>query len=231
MISCPGCRHKHKTIKFISTNFIPEKSSSTTRAFCNSSKLLRISLNQSGMFDLCHHVTHFLSLTVDLKKRMTWAISKFWSAHSMSPAICLHKPVTCQLYCNIFDQQDKTISDRSLGQSYHHDVILQLAAADGQMQVSHGSQPVLQRGAAIIYHIFHRKVVCRGPALVVLVPVDGIRPDAGSWIYIRQVRAQPLQINTASLLVAGVTTYLSALVTRYTSVNNWRLMRSPKRYH
>lgn len=30
-------------------------------------------------------------LTLDLKKRMTWAMSKFWSAHSMSPAICSHK--------------------------------------------------------------------------------------------------------------------------------------------
>lgn len=68
-------------------------------------------------------------------------------------------------------------------ESYHHDVVLQLAAADGQLQVSHGSQLVLQRGAAIIYHIFHRKVVCRGPALIVFVPGDRIRTDAGSWIY------------------------------------------------
>lgn len=32
-----------------------------------------------------------VNLTFDLKKRITWAISKFWSAHSMSPAICLHR--------------------------------------------------------------------------------------------------------------------------------------------
>lgn len=32
-----------------------------------------------------------INLTFDLKKRITWAMSKFWSAQSMSPAICLHK--------------------------------------------------------------------------------------------------------------------------------------------
>lgn len=53
---------------------------------------------------------------------------------------------------------------------YHHGVILQLAAAYGELQVSHGTKTVLQRGAAIIYNVLHREVVGRGPALKVLVP-------------------------------------------------------------
>lgn len=54
--------------------------------------------------------------------------------------------------------------------SYHHDVVLQLAAAYGQLQVGHGPELVLQRGTAVIYHIFHREVVSCGPALKVLIP-------------------------------------------------------------
>lgn len=53
---------------------------------------------------------------------------------------------------------------------YHHDVILQLAAAYSELQVSHGTETVLQCGAAIIYNVLHREVVGRGPALKVLVP-------------------------------------------------------------
>lgn len=54
--------------------------------------------------------------------------------------------------------------------SYHHDVILQLAAAYGQLQVSHGPQTVLQRSAAVIYDVLHGEVIGCGPALVVLIP-------------------------------------------------------------
>lgn len=98
---------RHKTVRFIWTNFIPNKTFYKIRAFCITSKLTRSSQSK---FDICHHVTHFLSLTVDLKKRMTWAISKFWSAHSMSPAICLHKPsFPLQHGCNSFDQRVETI--------------------------------------------------------------------------------------------------------------------------
>lgn len=149
---------------------------------------------------------------------------------------CLQQPV-CNKPCSalssiatfLISNKAKTI--RALGQSYHHDVILQLAAAYGQLQVSHSSQLVLQRGAAVVYHIFHREVVCRGPALIVLVPGDGIRMDAGSWIYIYKAsggttsRKNQHQVTSC----AAVRTHLSAFVTRYTSVNNCRLMRSPKR--
>lgn len=119
---------------------------------------------------------------------------------------CLQQPV-CNKPCSalssiatfLISNKAKTI--RALGQSYHHDVILQLAAAYGQLQVSHSSQLVLQRGAAVVNHIFHREVVCRGPALIVLVPGDGIRMDA-EYTYTRQVGAQHLgKINTRSLLV------------------------------
>lgn len=54
--------------------------------------------------------------------------------------------------------------------AYHHDVVLQLAATYGQLQVSHGPEAVLQRSAAIVHHIFHREVIRCGPALIVLIP-------------------------------------------------------------
>lgn len=54
--------------------------------------------------------------------------------------------------------------------SYHHDVVLQLATAYGQLQVGHGPEAVLQRSAAIIYHVFHREVISCGPALIMLIP-------------------------------------------------------------
>lgn len=59
---------------------------------------------------------------------------------------------------------------QQMDSSYHHDVVLQLAAAYGQLQVSHGPETVLQRSAAVIYDVFHREVIGCGPALIVLIP-------------------------------------------------------------
>ena len=53
---------------------------------------------------------------------------------------------------------------------YHHDVILQPAAAYGELQVSHGAQPVVQCCAAIVDHVLQWEVVGCGPALKVLIP-------------------------------------------------------------
>ena len=59
---------------------------------------------------------------------------------------------------------------QQMDSSYHHDVVLQLAAAYDQLQVGHGPEAVLQRRAAVIYNVFHREVISCGPALVVLIP-------------------------------------------------------------
>ena len=53
---------------------------------------------------------------------------------------------------------------------YHHDVVLQLSAADDQLQISHGSEAVLQRRAAVIHNVSNREVISCGPALIVLIP-------------------------------------------------------------
>ena len=53
---------------------------------------------------------------------------------------------------------------------YHHDVVLQPATAYGELQVSHGAQPVVQRRAAVVDHVLHWEVVGCGPALKVLIP-------------------------------------------------------------
>lgn len=55
---------------------------------------------------------------------------------------------------------------------YHHDVVRQPAAAYGELQVGHGAEAVLQRGAAVVDDVLHREVVGCGPALEVLVPED-----------------------------------------------------------
>ena len=49
------------------------------------------------VYVVIHQKEHICYLTLDLKKRRTWAISKFWSAQSISPAIC---PQTCCLKNN-----------------------------------------------------------------------------------------------------------------------------------
>jgi hypothetical protein len=56
---------------------------------------------------------------------------------------------------------------------YHHDIVLQLAAADGELQVSHCSEPALKGCAAVIHYILHREVIGRCPALIVLIPGMG----------------------------------------------------------
>lgn len=62
------------------------------------------------------------------------------------------------------------LQHQQMDSSYHNDIILQLAAAYGQLQVSHGPETVLQRSAAVIYNVFHREVICCGPAFIVLIP-------------------------------------------------------------
>lgn len=59
---------------------------------------------------------------------------------------------------------------RQTDSSYHYDVVLQLAAAYGQLHVSHGPKTVLQCSAAVVDHIFHWEVIGCGPALIVLIP-------------------------------------------------------------
>lgn len=85
------------------TNCIPNITLHEIITYCITSKLPRTWPNESSAFEMCHYVTRF-PLTVDLKKRMTWAMSKFWSAHSMSPATCLQQTMFHpQLHCNISD--------------------------------------------------------------------------------------------------------------------------------
>lgn len=53
---------------------------------------------------------------------------------------------------------------------YHHDVILKVAASDGQVQVSDGPKPILQSGATIIHQILHWEVIGSCPPLIMFVP-------------------------------------------------------------
>lgn len=53
---------------------------------------------------------------------------------------------------------------------YHHDVVLKMAASDGQLQVSDSPEPILQSGATIIHHILHWEVIGSCPTLIMFVP-------------------------------------------------------------
>lgn len=48
-------------------------------------------------------------------------------------------------------------------------------AAYGQLQVGHGPEAVVQRRAAIIYHVLYGEVVSCGPALKMLIPEENVR--------------------------------------------------------
>lgn len=103
--------------------------------------------------------------------------------------------------------------------THHHDVVLQLPAAYDQLQVGRGAETVLQRGAAVVYHVFHREVIRRGPTLIVFIP----RSEGRN----RGADLRGYTSAAASAFSAGGT-HLSALVTRYTSVNSWRLEEKPE---